>query len=67
MRKRMFQKAPAAFSVLCRAHYCEYAPRAKGPAALPVERHVLACLGWVGQTTDLFEHLLVPLGTGLSV
>ncbi len=42
-----------AFVVL---RYYEYAPRAKSPAALPVERRVLARLGWAGQTTFLFEH-----------
>ena len=35
--------------------YYEYAPRAKAPAALPVEGRVLARLGWAGQTTDLLE------------
>jgi len=35
--------------------YYEYAPRAKAPAALPVEGRVLARLGWAGQTTGLFE------------
>ena len=33
----------------------EYAPRAKAPAALPVEGRVLARLGWAGQTTGFFE------------
>jgi len=35
--------------------YSMYAPRAKGPAALPVEGRVLGRLGWAGQTTGLFE------------
>ena len=39
--------------------YYEYAPRAKAPAALPVEGRVLARLGWAGQTTGLFEQ---PIG-----
>ena len=39
--------------------YYEYAPRAKAPAALPVEGRVLARLGWAGQTTGLCEQ---PLG-----
>ena len=39
-----------------RAHVLLYAPRAKEPAALPVEGRVLARLGWAGQTMDLFEH-----------
>ncbi len=30
--------------------YSVYVPRAKGPAALPEERHVLACTGWAGET-----------------
>ena len=32
-----------------------YAPRAKGPAALPVEGRVLPRLGCGGQTKGLFE------------
>ncbi len=36
----------------------KYAPRVKMAAALPVERRVLARLGWVGQTCDFFEHSL---------
>ncbi len=35
--------------------YSVYAPGAKAPAALPVERHVLACTGWAGATAGLFE------------
>ncbi|MEE9231942.1 MAG: hypothetical protein V3U07_00660 [Nitrospirales bacterium] len=38
-----------------------YAPRAKSPAALPEEKHVLADLGWAGDTVGLFEHSLVLL------
>jgi len=30
-----------------------YAPRAKTPAPLPEERHVLACTGWAGEEADL--------------
>ncbi|MEE9233712.1 MAG: hypothetical protein V3U07_09650 [Nitrospirales bacterium] len=33
-----------------------YAPRAKSPAALPKERHVLACTGRAGETAGFFEH-----------
>jgi len=36
-----------------------YAPRAKSPAALPEERHVLACTGWAGEIAGLFEHSLL--------
>ena len=35
--------------------YSVYALGAKAPAALPVERHVLACTGWAGETAGLFE------------
>ncbi len=46
-----------------------YAPRAKSPAALPEERHVLACTGRAGETGGLFEHsllLVVIHGIGQS-
>ncbi len=50
--RRVRQRRSRPFVVLT---YYEYAPRAKAPAALPVEGRVLARLGWAGQTTVLFE------------
>ena len=41
--------------------YSVYAPRAKGPAALPVERRVLARRGWAGEMTGFFEHHALQL------
>ena len=41
--------------------YYVYAPLAKGPAALPVERRVLARRGWAGEMTGLFEHPALQL------
>jgi len=35
--------------------YSNYAPGVKAPAALPEEKHVLACTGWAGETEGLFE------------
>jgi|GEM_PF-6598510 len=53
LRRSGFAQAGRAFVVLT---YFAYAPRAKPPAALPVEGRVLARLGWAGQTILLFEH-----------
>ncbi|MEE9233691.1 MAG: hypothetical protein V3U07_09545 [Nitrospirales bacterium] len=44
-RRRVRQRRSRAFVVLT---YHVYAPSAKSPAALPEERHVLACTGWGG-------------------
>ncbi len=49
LRRSGFAQAGRRFVVL---RYYEYAPRAKAPAALPVEGRVLARLGWAGQTTS---------------
>ena len=38
--------------------YSVYAPRTNGPAVLPVERRVLACTGWAGETVGFFEQSL---------
>jgi len=51
--EKVHQRRSRAFVVLT---YYEYASRTKFPAALPVERRVLARPGWAGQTTFLFEH-----------
>ena len=63
---------PAAFSLLglkaksLRAlNYINFASDFSLPAALPVERRVLARLGWAGQTTKLFEQSLLPKQKGL--
>ncbi len=41
--------------------YSVYVPRTNGPAALPEEKHVLACTGWAGETGGHFEQPLFLL------
>ena len=38
--------------------YSVYAPRTNGSAVLSVERRVLACTGWAGETVGFFEQSL---------
>ncbi|MEC4674865.1 MAG: hypothetical protein VST68_11815 [Nitrospirota bacterium] len=53
----MLKGPPAAFSLT----YFQYPPRAKMPAAFPVEKGVLAQLGFGGEKAGLFEHPVLLL------